>query len=146
MKEKKETLTLVRTWATELLEEFFFKKQQILQGPSNRQEHRASWIPPVGNELKVNFEDTIFQDSKEVDIGMIVRDHEGKPITALAQKRPLPHTVKEVEALAGRKATRLVKKIQLDKVLFEGDSKTHTTALNIEEMCLAPYREYQRDG
>ena len=77
---------------------------------------------------------------------MIVRDHEGKPITALAQKRPLPHTVKEVEALAGRKATRLVKKIQLDKVLFEGDSKTRTTALNIEEMCLAPYREYQRDS
>lgn len=47
---------------------------------------------------------------------MIVRDHEGKPITALAQKRPLPHTVKEVEALAGRKAAYLVKEIQLDKV------------------------------
>lgn len=77
---------------------------------------------------------------------MIVRDHEGKPITALAQKRPLPHTVKEVEALAGRKAAYLVKEIQLDKVLFEGDSMTHTTALNIEKMCLAPYREYQRDG
>lgn len=77
---------------------------------------------------------------------MIVRDHEGKPITALAQKRPLPHTVKEVEALAGRKAAHLVKEIQLDKVLFEGDSKTCTTALDIKEMCLAPYQEYQRDG
>ena len=69
---------------------------------------------------------------------MIVKDHEGKPITALVQKHLLPCTVKEVEALAGRRAACFV--IQLDKVLFEGDSKTLTTALNIEETRLAPYQ------
>lgn len=51
----------------------------------------------------------------------------------------LPPTIEDVEALACRKAISFALEIDLQEVMFEGDSDTIIRSLNIEPPCMAPF-------
>ena len=72
-------------------------------------------------------------------MGVVLRDHEGKVIGALSERIALPPSVEDVEALACRRAILFARELNLQSVIFEGDSEIITNSLNSSEACFAPF-------
>ena len=64
---------------------------------------------------------------------------DGRVCGALSDKTVLPVTVKEVEAIACRKAIPFAIQLGLANVVFEGDSETITSAINLGSPCYSSF-------
>lgn len=57
-------------------------------------------IPPLGDTYKTNFDGTIFADTNEASLGVVVRNANGEVIVAMSKKIPCPYSVEVLEVLA----------------------------------------------
>ena len=69
----------------------------------------------------------------------MIRDAEERVRGALSNRTVLPKTVEEVKAMACRIAVRFALERGLEEVVFEGDSKTITTAINLTSSCFSSF-------
>ncbi|XP_065634351.1 uncharacterized protein LOC136061295 [Quercus suber] len=80
--------------------------------------------PPLGEGMyKTNYDGAAFAEMEEAWIRVIVRDGKGDVIAALAEKMPYPSSMEVLEALAARRAAKLVVELGLSGSEFEGDSE-----------------------
>nr|XP_023929444.1 uncharacterized protein LOC112040778 [Quercus suber] len=89
-------------------------KNVALQHPPNGSP--TTWTPPLPPLFKVNYDGTMFKETREAGIGVVIRDS----------------AVVEVEALAARQAIKFAKELNLQSIILEGDSELITRALQQE--------------
>ena len=80
-------------------------------------------MPPLTDWVKVNFDGTVFQESGEVGLGIIIRNDHGLVMAGLTQVIPLATSVEIVEVLAVRRALIFAKELDFDHIILEGDSE-----------------------
>jgi len=80
--------------------------------------------------VKVNFNEATFQKENLASLGCVVRNDEGLVIAAFTQIIPLPTSVEIVEVLAARSAIGFAQELNLNQVIFKGDSETIMRALS----------------
>ena len=101
-----------------------FQKTKVQQPKGS-----MKWRPPRDGMYKTNYDGTIFAESEEAGIGVIIRDIKGLVIAALAEKIPYPGSVEVLEALVARRAARFALEVGLTGFEFEGDSEVVWKAL-----------------
>ena len=89
-------------------------------------------MPPLTDWVKVNFDGTVFQESGEAGLGIIIRNDYGLVMAGLTQVIPLPTSVEMVEVLVARRALILAKELGLDHIILEGDSEIAIRAMKSE--------------
>lgn len=67
-----------------------------------RKERLLSWKPPPSGKSKLNFDGPLLKQSKNVGIGVILRDNKGEVLLALSQKEVGMFDVDVIEVLAAR--------------------------------------------
>nr|XP_023891839.1 uncharacterized protein LOC112003847 [Quercus suber] len=93
----------------------------------------VKWKPPPKQEwLKANYDGTVFLDSDEAGLGMVIRNDSGKVMAAFSEKIPLPCSVEILELLAVRRAVQLAVELDFHQVCFEGDSEIVFKALSLD--------------
>ena len=107
---------------------------------SNQPPHHAIWKPPPWPILKVNFDDTIFQQQNSVGVGVVIRDAKGQVIASMDEKITLPSSFTTMDLIATKRALRLDLEFGLSPIVLEGNSKNTIDALMCEESLLANYR------
>ena len=93
--------------------------------------HLTHWFPPLPQQFKANCDGALFHDINCGGLGVVIQNHEGLVISALAERVPLPPSVDDLEAMAWRRSVTFASEIGLQDVVFEGDSKVvfkHLTA------------------
>ena len=106
----------------------------------------TSQVPPPCPLLKVNFDGAVFQDTYHVGIGVVIKDSEGKVLSALSERTKLHPTVDDVEAMACRRAIEFAIESGLQQALFEGDSATVINYINDGQPCLASFEHIIEDA
>ena len=112
-------ITQIHRDALERLQEFQVAIDLPLHIPTEL--HRAHWLRPLPQQFKANCDGALFHDINRASLGVVIRNHEGMVMAALAEQVPLPSSVEDVEAMAWRKAVTLAGKLGLQDVVFEGD-------------------------
>ena len=97
------------------------------------------WLPPLTSQHKVNYDGTLFRESRLAGIGVVARDSDGRVVGALSDRVGLPGTVEEVEAIACREAVKFALQLGLTEVVFEGDSESITMAIISGKPCFSSY-------
>ena len=87
------------------------------------------WRPPLGELYKTNYDGTVFSESGEAGIGVVVQDAKGEVIAALAEKITYPGSVVLLEALATRRAAKFIVELGISLFEFEGDLEVVYRAL-----------------
>ena len=83
--------------------------------------HPVHWLPPLPQQFKANCDGALFHDINRASLGVVIRNHEGMVMVALAEQVPLPPSMEDVEAMAWRRAVTLAGELELQDVVFEGD-------------------------
>ena len=68
--------------------------------PVSAESHSTHWLPPLPQQFKANYDGALFHDINCVGLGVVIRNHEGLVIVALAEQVPLPQPVDDLEAMA----------------------------------------------
>nr|XP_023913700.1 uncharacterized protein LOC112025280 [Quercus suber] len=102
-------------------------------------ERAVWWIPPIYPLYKVDSDGATFKKLGAAGLGVVVRDHTGSVIGALAERIQLPSSPAVVEALACRRALYFAKKLSIFKVSVEGDSKVIIKAILAGDMANPEY-------
>ena len=89
----------------------------------------AKWQPLMDGIYKMNYDGTVFTESGEAGIGVIVRDARGEVIAALAKKILYSGLVEVLEVLAARRAAKFAMELGLSSSILEGDSEVVYRAL-----------------
>ena len=79
--------------------------------------------------VKTNFDGAMFAESDQAGIGVIVRNHRGHVMAALAEKIPKPASTEVLEVLAARRAVRFTLELGFAHSIFEGDAEIVIRAL-----------------
>ena len=90
---------------------------------------RTRWYPPPLGRDKTNFDGAVFEETREVGIGMVIRNSAGEVMTSLSKKISLPSSVEAMEALAARHAVRFMQEVGIIESILEGDSLSIISAL-----------------
>ena len=87
---------------------------------SPKGDHQASveWKPPPPGSFKVNVDGALFSRSKQVGVGVMVRDEKGSVIAAMSRKLDLPLGALETEAKALEIGVSFVEDVGLRDVVF----------------------------
>ncbi|XP_030958883.1 uncharacterized protein LOC115980811 [Quercus lobata] len=106
------------------------------------------WVPVDFPKYKVNTDAAVFSNTKEVGIGVVVRDHKGEVIAALSKRLSLPLGPLEAEAKAMDDAVSFARDIGLQDVIFETNSTiinalTGTTIDNIVTSILHKLQDFR---
>lgn len=103
------------------------------------QSDRVCWSPPVSPTIKVNFDDVVFKDLREVGIGVVVRDSQGLVLASMLENILLSQSVTDVEALVAMRAVNFAQDLSLPLVIIEGDSEIIIKALCNEDESFSSY-------
>ena len=87
------------------------------------------WKPPDEGKVKANFDEAMFDELNEADIGKVVRNPQGEIMAALSKKILKPSLVVVLETLAARKAAYFVHELGFQDAIFKGDSEISIKAL-----------------
>ena len=79
--------------------------------------------------IKINVDGALFTSKKQVGIGVVIRDVEGRLLAALCRKIKAPLGALEVEAKAYEAGLLLARHLGLRDGVLEGDSLTISNAL-----------------
>ena len=93
----------------------------------------VKWTPPPSTSLKINFNGTVFHETDEAGLGVVVHDHQGRVMASMSEKTKLPSSSDEVEALATVRAISFALELHLPSVIVEGDSELIISALRSRE-------------
>ena len=110
------------TVASALLQEFI--SSQIPKAPLPLPFARHQWRPLEIGYVKVNFNVALFNHVNLAGLGVIARDWRGAPLSALSTSTLLSSLVADMDALTCLKAIQFAAKLDLHRVIFEGDSAT----------------------
>ena len=113
--------------------------------PEFRPTGATHWYSPQTSQHKVNYDGALFKEIWQAGVGVMVRDANGRVCGALSDRIVLPGTVEEVEAIACKKAVQFALQLGLVEVVFEGDSKTITTAINSRSPCYSLFGHLLED-
>ena len=105
----------------------------------------TKWQPPVEGIYKTNYDGTVFTESGEAGIGVIVRDARGEVIAALAKKILYSGLVEVLEDLAARRAAKFAVELGLSSSILEGDSEVVYKALQASDWCHSSISEIVND-
>ena len=84
---------------------------------------------PEGAMVKTNFDGAMFAESDQAGIGVVVRNHRGQVMAALAEKIPKPASTEILEVLATRRAVQFTLELGFAHSIFEGDAEIVIKAL-----------------
>ena len=84
--------------------ELLTQLQHIYTDPILASKGKKKWSPPPLDSFKTNFNGSVFKNSNEAGIGVVIRKSNGEIIAALSEKIPLPPSVVILESLAARRA------------------------------------------
>ncbi|XP_026451069.1 uncharacterized protein LOC113351268 [Papaver somniferum] len=90
---------------------------------------RNDWIPPSSDWLKLNFDVSILPDTNFVGFSIVLRNHLGDCLEAVAWTRNV-RDVDQAEVLAMLRVLQWLKFKGLCKVQVEGDNKSVMEAMN----------------
>ena len=113
--------------------------------PEFRPTGATHWYSPQTSQHKVNYDGALFKEIWQAGVGVMVRDANGRVCGALSDRIVLPGTVEEVEAITCKKAVQFALQLGLVEVVFEGDSKTITTAINSRSPCYSLFGHLLED-
>jgi hypothetical protein len=116
-----------------------------LQWKTNKPPQPQRWTRPPEGLLKANYDDSFFSESKKGGWGFIIRDHQGKAISAGSGSILAVHVVECTEAQACVAALQAASNQGIPRLILETDSMVTVKALQSDEMDLCPtsvlYRE-----
>ena len=81
-----------------------------------------TWMPPTGLHYKINFDATMFVDSKASSFGVVIRNDKGEVMATLSAKGPPRMDSEEAEVLAGRKALEFALDASFTDMVLERDN------------------------
>ena len=90
-------LVVQKAWV--LLDEFQTANHSISQPKENMQEFS---VAPIAPSYKVNVDGTVFSQSCQAGVGIVIQDYEGEVIAALSKQIHQPLGPLEIEAKARR--------------------------------------------
>lgn len=90
LREKTISLGSIDEAASSFLQQFKSYREEPRQA---KQLRRRKWQPPKPGVYKLNFDGTMFNESNEAGIGIVVRDSSGLVLAAMAEKIWKPHNV-----------------------------------------------------
>ena len=82
----------------------------------------VSWKPPCHEHYKVNIDDAVFSNRKQVGAGVIIKDDAGDVVAALSKKWNYPLGAVEAEAKALEADVIFAKEVGIRDVEFETNS------------------------
>ncbi|KAI9191588.1 hypothetical protein LWI28_010488 [Acer negundo] len=88
------------------------------------------WCPPPRGYLKLNTDVAVKPNSNFIGIGAVIRDGDGKVITALSKPFPSFFDAELGELLAVREGLLLAKTLKLSMHLVEMDARNASSAIN----------------
>ena len=94
----------------------------------------ASWCPPYENQVKINFDGTLFGESNSGGIGVVILNSKGRVLATLSEKILKPQSAELVEILAVRRAVLFSTEMGLFNSVFEGDSSNVIKSLQDRNM------------
>ena len=101
--------------------------------------------PPPSGWLKANFDGAKFPSKNLAGLGAIIRNDNGLVMAAFSQPIPLPISVETVEVLAARSAVCLARELNVDQVIFKGDTEVIIKALNFGGFSSSSFGHIIRD-
>ncbi|XP_026433777.1 uncharacterized protein LOC113331264 [Papaver somniferum] len=102
--------------------------QQIDQNSSERA--TQSWSPPKDNYLKINIDALFDHNTKEIGVGLIIRDSAGSAKGIRGRYFNGGVNPEQAECVAMIEAIQWAKELNLNNVLLESDCKNVVTAIN----------------
>ena len=118
-------------WSAHYLQEYWSATDSCFQAISNPVQHipdaqqqplLSAWLPPSVGLFKINVDGALFSSKKQAEIGVVIRDVEGRFRAALCRKIKAPLGSLEVEAKAYEAGLLLARHLGLRDVVLEGDS------------------------
>ena len=108
--------------AIALLQDFI--SSQIPEAPLSRPSIRHQWRPPEPGYVKVNFDAALFNHTNSAKLGVIVRDWRGVNLGTPSAPALLSSSVADMEAFTCLRVVQFATELDLQRVIFEGDSAT----------------------
>ncbi len=115
---------------------------KIPRGVSNP---TSIWYSPPPGCYKVNYDGTVFSETKEAGLGIIIRDDRGLPMVSFSQKVPFPGWSGAVEDMALRRALLLALEMGFYSIILKGDSETLVKECNSSERYLSAFGHIVED-
>jgi ribonuclease HI len=109
------------------------------EGMDSSPSTKAKWEAPVLDFFKANWDVAISQAENIMGIGVIIRDGQGNVIAALSQQVKSKHDPVIAEAIAARRAVEFCIEVEVQEVIFEGDSMLVVKAIQDSQPNWLPY-------
>ena len=90
---------------------------------------QESWAALIAPSYKVNVDGVVFSQSFQAGVGVVIRDHVGKVITALSKQFQQLLGPLEIEAKAMEVGVSFAWDVGIREVILESDSKIVSDAL-----------------
>jgi hypothetical protein len=103
----------------DLIREHLFKPSPVHRCESSSPANR--WTPPPPGTVLINSDAALFEDTKSMGAGVVIRDHRGQCIGACRQHLQGFSSPEFAEPLALLRAVSLAREKELDKVIFATD-------------------------
>ena len=84
----------------------------------------VSWVKPPAGLFKVNVDVIIFQNQCNIGMGCIIRDEQGRFVSAFAKRMTGLFSPKEAESLLFREALSWLKHKRMDGLIIETDAQS----------------------
>ncbi|XP_075652050.1 uncharacterized protein LOC142622465 [Castanea sativa] len=97
------------------------------------------WKPPDVHHFKKNFDGTVFAETGEAGIGVVIRNNLGHIKAAVSEKICAPSSVAVLEMLAARRAAASTREIGVENCILEGDSQIVINALQARDVTYSEY-------
>jgi len=112
---------------------------QGTRSPIQKLVHRnhVHWRPPNADEVKINYDGTIFSEEGRASLGAVCPSSDGVVIASLSEQIPLPATITQIEALAAGRAAVFAVELGFTFAILEGDSYIVFKDLSSTEPSLA---------
>ncbi|XP_059455066.1 uncharacterized protein LOC132185289 [Corylus avellana] len=101
--------------------------------------------PPVGC-VKLNWDAGLDIQRKRTGIGVIVRDHEGKPLAMLCASKRHVYNPTMAKAIAACRAVELAVQLDLHRFISKGDALVIVQALRSDEGCWSLFGQVVNDA
>lgn len=96
-------------------------KEQPLRAATALPQNHGTWSPPNQNRLKINYDGAYNINTKQVVVGILVKNHQGQMVEGRAKTTPLAFS-RYSKAEVVREACVMAKVLKMDGVTIESDN------------------------
>ena len=108
------------------------QRQQVVRSAQNQ------WLPPLVDEVKINFDGAMCPKKKKSGIGVVVRDVNGMVLASCVKIKHQPYKVVEIETLVAAVALSFTTDLGYRRIILEEDSMEVIQALRENTQSLTP--------